>query len=124
MRGAAVSIVNYELKLAFAHHIIVNHLRETLQVAIDDKRIFKHFDRTNFININTSEVFTEEEVFELAFSRLINIQTVLIKKLDIDNAFIVRRQADVYTSDCLSVANEVARYRNRHLVDIVYIDAS
>src|ERR1019366_4721590 len=117
-------IVNDQMELALAYLRKIDRLIETFNVATEHINVAQDLNGSNIIEIDTTIIFAEEEVFDLTFGCFINVQTILIKELDIDNTLIMGCHTDMHAAYRIGIANIVARNWHRHLIDIVHVDTS
>src|SRR5579875_1186388 len=123
LRRTAIGIIYHQLESALLHQLGINHSHGIVNVWIDDIWIFQHLDRSQVIQVHTAEILAEVEIFDLALGRLIDIQSVLIKELDIHDARVMRREPHMYATNRIGVTHEIARYRYRHLVNVMHINS-
>src|ERR1700730_11556111 len=123
LRRATLRVINHQLEATLAHRLVVNHTIETLQVLPHYIAIAEHVDCADLVYIDTAKILAKEEILNFALYRLIDIETVLIKYLDIDHALIVGRYPHMDTTDSVGLAYIVTLHRKRNLVDIMHINA-
>ena len=63
----------------------VNDFHHAIEVTVNDIRVFQDFNRPQVVQVDTAEVFAEEEIFDLALGGFVDVRAILIKELDIHN---------------------------------------
>src|SRR5207245_9106571 len=111
----SLGIIEHQLEFPLAHVCMIDYLPKAIKVTIEYVGILQDVNRAQVVQVDAAEIFTEVQVFNLTLGRLIDVQPVLIKELDVDDAPVMGREAHMHPPNCLSRADKVACTGQWHL---------
>ncbi len=80
-------------------------------------------DVADVVQVNATEVFAEEGILDAPLGGLIQIHTLGVEELDLDDAVVEGRDAHVDAASRAGMPGDVAGHRDRHGLDIEHVGA-